>query len=68
MSKMTNCHIEMTRESAKKTVLALFQKKVQLSYSDIMSLADLDLELIVEICAELETDGKIEGVGNVEDD
>ena len=54
--------IEVTREEAKEMVAALFHEKGQLGYSDIMSTLRLDLELIVEICAELETDGKIEGV------
>jgi len=54
--------IEVTREEAKEMVVALFHEKGQLGYSEIMSTLRLDLELIVEICAELEADGKIEGV------
>lgn len=53
---------EVTREDAREMILALFHQKGQLGYSEIMSTLSLDLELIVEICAELEADSKIEGV------
>ena len=48
--------------TVKEKVLTLFQQKGQLGYSEIMTALDLELELIVRICAELEADGKIEGV------
>lgn len=53
---------EVTREEARKMILALFHEKGQSGYSEIMSTLGLDLELIVDICAELEADSKIEGI------
>jgi len=53
---------EVTRKDAREMILALFRQRGQLGYSEIMSKLGLDLELIVEICAELEADSKIEGI------
>ena len=54
--------VQVTREEAEEMVLALFHEKGQLGYTEIMTTLHLDLKLIVDICAELEAAGKIEGI------
>ena len=51
----------MSRIKAKEAILTLFAEKGELDYIDIMSSLDLDLEMIVDICAELEEEKRIEG-------
>lgn len=55
---MTN----MSKEEAKQAILKLFQEKGELDYYDIISTLDLDLKLVVEICAQLEQEKRIEGI------
>jgi hypothetical protein len=48
------------REEAKTEILDLFKKaKGALFYSDVAEQLNLDLELVVELCHELETEGRI---------
>ena len=54
--------VEVTREQAREMILKLFEQKGELDYSDIISELDLDLKLVVEICAELEEEKRIEGI------
>ena len=51
----------MSREKAKEVILKLFAEKGELDYIDIMSSLDLDLDMVVDICAELEEEKRIEG-------
>ncbi len=55
-------NIQVSRKVAKEMVLKLFKEKSELGYSEIISQLDLDLKLVVEICAELEDEKKIEGI------
>ncbi len=50
---------EITREQAKKEIENLFQASGSLYYSDIAENLRLDLELVVDLCSELEKEGKI---------
>jgi len=43
-------------------ILALFKEKGTLDYLEIFETLDLDLEMIVKACAELEREGRIEGM------
>jgi len=52
-------HITMTKEEAKQAVSELFRERGELGYSDIMETLGFDLDVIVEVCAELEDEGKI---------
>ncbi len=54
--------VEVSKEEAKQMIARFFEEKGQLDYVEIMTTLHLDLELVVEICAELEKNGKIEGV------
>lgn len=54
--------VEVTKEEAKQMIVELFHKEGVLDYTQIMSTFHLDLELIVDICAELEETREIEGV------
>lgn len=54
---------EVSREQAKEMILKLFEQKGELDYFEIISELDLDLKLVVEICAELEEEKRIEGIG-----
>lgn len=50
---------EIPRHQAKKEIAELFQKSETLYFSDIAEKLCLDLELVVELCAELQKEGKI---------
>ncbi|MCK4404541.1 MAG: hypothetical protein KAW02_05565 [candidate division Zixibacteria bacterium] len=50
---------EISMRQAKKEIVKLFQKSGSLYYSDIAEQLRLDLELVVDLCAELEKEGKI---------
>lgn len=54
--------IEVTKEEAEEMIAKLFDEKGQLDYIEIMTTLDLDPELVISICNELEAEGKIEGV------
>lgn len=54
--------IQVSRKAAKEMILKLFKEKGELGYSEIVLQFDLDLKLVVEICAELEDEKKIEGI------
>jgi hypothetical protein len=54
--------IDVSRQEAKRMILKLFEEKGELGYSEIVSNLNLDLELVVEICDELEQEKKIEGI------
>jgi hypothetical protein len=49
----------ISRPQAKKEILQLFKKQQSLYYSDVADQLRLDLEFVVDICAELEREGKI---------
>ena len=50
----------VTREQAKEEIRGIFASGETLYYSDIAERLSIDLELVVEICEELETEGDIE--------
>jgi hypothetical protein len=50
----------ISRDQAKKEITNLFVKGETLYYSDIAEQLDLDLELVVDICSELQQSGEIE--------
>ncbi|MCK4223826.1 MAG: hypothetical protein KAX39_01515 [candidate division Zixibacteria bacterium] len=50
---------EVPKRQAKKEIVQLFQKCGSLYYSDIAEQLRLDLELVVDLCSELEKEGKI---------
>lgn len=52
----------MSHSQAKEMILTLFKDKGEVDYIDIMSSLNLDLDLIVEICDELEREKKIEAI------
>jgi len=47
---------------AKDMILALFNEKSTLDYIEMLETLDLDLETIVQVCNELEQEGRIEGI------
>ena len=49
-------------QQAKDMILAFFKGKGTLDYLEIFETLDLDLEMIVKACAELEREGRIEGM------
>ncbi len=49
----------VTKKEAKQALSELFRERGELGYSDIMETLGFDLDVIVEICAELESEGKI---------
>ena len=51
---------EVTREEAEKDIRNLFSKGEILYYSDIAERLRLDLQLVVEICNELQSKGEVE--------
>ena len=50
---------ELTRDEAKTEILELFSRQQALYYSDIAEQLRLDLELVVDICNELESAGEV---------
>ena len=52
----------MTKAEAKKAILDLFRQKGELDYGDIIEELGLDLEVVVEMCRELEEEGRIEAM------
>lgn len=46
--------VEIPKKEAKKAILKLFEQKKEIDYDAIVSELGLDLELVVEICSELE--------------
>lgn len=55
---------EVSKEEAEKDILELFSQGQILYYSDIAEQLGLDLQLVVEICNELQSKGEIELVDN----
>ena len=55
---------EISKEEAEKEILQLFSEGQVLYYSDIAQKLRLDLELVVEICNELQSKGRIEVIDN----
>lgn len=53
---------EVSKEEAEKEILGLFSQGQTLYYSDIAEQLGLDLQLVVEICNELQSKGEIEVV------
>ncbi|NQU07967.1 MAG: hypothetical protein HQ583_05345 [Candidatus Abyssubacteria bacterium] len=51
---------EVTRDEAKEEIKELFETGQTLFYSDIADKLRIDLELVVEICQELQNEGAIE--------
>jgi len=52
----------INRIEAKNRIESLFIKHKELGYGDIIEKSGLDLEIVIEICAELEKEGKIKTV------
>lgn len=52
--------MELTRDEVKAVILQLYEQDKELDYYDIISRFDVDLELVIQICAELEDEGKLE--------
>jgi hypothetical protein len=50
------------KEKAKEEILKLFSHEKEAGYSDIIERLGIDLNLIIEICEELETEKKIESI------
>ena len=57
-----NTSMEVSKDEAKKMVLKLFKQKGELDYVDIAEALDLNLKLVVEICADLEQENRIEEI------
>ena len=55
---------EISKEEAEKEIRTLFSEGQILYYSDIAERLRLDLQLVVEICNELQSRGEIEVVGD----
>lgn len=53
---------ELPREQAKQEILEYVRMKGRGSYTTIVEALNLDLQLVVELCEELVTEGKIEEV------
>ena len=51
---------DISKEEAKRELLAMFQSGETLFYSDLATRLRLDLHLVVEICQELGQEGEIE--------
>jgi hypothetical protein len=49
----------ITREDAKAEIAALFERGETLYFSDIVEQLSIDLEMVVDICKELEDEGVI---------
>lgn len=52
----------MKLDEARQAVMHLFRQRKELDYGEIMSELGLDLDTTIEVCRELEKEGKIEGV------
>jgi len=50
---------DITKEEAKEEIRQLFSKGQTLYYSDIVKELGLDLELVVDVCNELESEGVV---------
>jgi len=50
---------DIPKDQAKKEIAELFDKSGTLYFSDIAEMLRLDLELVVQLCEELEKEGKI---------
>lgn len=55
-------HRTLTKNTAKKEVLELFEQKGELDYGDIIETLGLDLEIIVDVCRELQEEGRIQEI------
>ena len=51
---------EITKEKAREEILQLFKKGDTLYYSDIVKKLNIDLEMVVDICTELQKQKIIE--------
>lgn len=56
----------ISRDDAKAEVLALFQSGRTLYYSDIVGELGIDIDSVVDVCEELEKQGRIETIGDSE--
>ncbi len=54
----------LTRAQARSEIIDLFQSGETLYYSDIVQRLGIDIEDVIEICRELETEGRIETLGD----
>lgn len=52
----------ITKDQDRKVVIDLFTQRKELGYAEIMSELGLDLKIIVEVCGELEKEGKIKAI------
>jgi DNA invertase Pin-like site-specific DNA recombinase len=56
---------EISKDEARKEIIALFSNGETLYYSDVAEKLRLDLQTVVEICSELQSEGEIEKVDYV---
>jgi len=54
------------RDDAKGEILDLFRTGRTLYYSDIVQELGIDIDLVVELCEELESEGRVETIGRSE--
>ena len=52
----------ITRDEAKQAIIDLFTQRKELDYVEIMSELGLELKSTIEICRELEKEGKIKAI------
>jgi len=52
----------VTKEQAKDIIMKLFNEKGEIDYVEMLETLNLDLDMIVNTCDELEKEGKIKGV------
>lgn len=56
----------MTQKEARAEILSVFQSGRTLYYSDIVQELGIDIDQVVEVCEELESEGRIETIGHTE--
>lgn len=55
-------HRTIPKDEAKRAILDLFEQKGELDYGDIMEALGLDLAVVVEVCRDLEEEGRIKAL------
>ena len=56
----------MTQDEARAEILSIFRSGRTLYYSDIVQELGIDIDQVVEVCEELESEGRIETIGRNE--
>jgi len=67
LSSVQNGAVELrrlTKDQARAEIMELFQSGGPLYYSDIVQRLGIDIEDVIEICRELEDEGRIETLGD----